>query len=202
MKDHLRNFHLLAIGVALVNIGVLETELYGQIRGVRLPVVKPKAVVKPKVSIPKTTSVSASKPRINGNSLASNRSQHMYGIFRTNKSSGRTSLYKVGISGGKIKKNHELPSSMRKPFSAGSRDYSVRGLSQVQKLNRAAEAKGKNIRYSTRILKKVDNTKGGTTTRKAILGYEKQAVTKYNLLRGTSPTGNKLPRSAKFSRIN
>lgn len=140
--------------------------------------------------------------QVNGNSLASNKPQHLYGIFRTDTQTGKTTLHKFGISGGRTRTGSQLPvAKQRKSLSPG-RDYSNRGQKQVDSLNRQAQRRGQPVKYSTRILKRIPSQPSGQpTARQSITFQEKQAVTKYTAKSGRQPQGNTLPKPAPFSPI-
>lgn len=160
---------------------------------------KPSAV-SPKA--PNSVARATATPRLQGNSLSSNKPQHLYGIFGTNTNTGKTSLHKFGVSGGTSRSGSQLPSSMKRSTLAPTRDYSNRALLQVKQLNKQARAKGEPMTYSTRTLQRVPSQPSSTSSaRKSIVFAEKQAVTKYSANRGSKPVGNNLPNPAPFSRI-
>lgn len=179
------------------------------------PVVVPKPVapapkaaivaIKPSTGSPKASSTVAkatTPARVQGNSLSSNKPQHMYGIFGTNTNSGKTTLQKFGVSGGTSRSGSQLPPSMQRSTLAPTRDYSNRALQQVKQLNKQAQATGQPMKYSTRTLQRVPSQPSPTSSaRKSIVFAEKQAVTKHSANRGSVPAGNALPNPAPFSRI-
>lgn len=154
---------------------------------------------------PKATNTVArppATPRVQGNSLSSNKPQQLYGIFGTNTNTGKTSLYKYGVSGGASSSGGQLPSSMQRSQLAPSRDYSNRALQQVKQLNKQAQATGQPMKYSTRTLQRVPSQPSGSSTaRQSVIAAEKQAVTKHTVNRGSVPAGNTLPNPAPFSRV-
>lgn len=168
----------------------------------------PKAAVTPPRSsavAPKSPNAVArptTTPRVQGNSLSSNKPQQLYGIFGTNTNTGKTSLHKYGVSGGTSKSGSQLPSSMQRSQLAPSRDYSNRALQQVKQLNKQAQSTGQSMKYSTRTLQRVPTQPSGSSTaRQSVIAAEKQAVTKHTVNRGSAPTGNTLPNPSPFSRV-
>ena len=160
---------------------------------------KPSAV-RPKA--PNSVARPTTLPRLQGNSLSSNKPQHMYGIFGTNTNTGKTTLHKFGVSGGTSRSGSQLPSSMQRSALAPKRDYSNRALQQVKQLNKQAQATGQPMKYSTRTLQRVPSQPSSiSSARKSIVFAEKQAVTKHCVNRGSVPAGNALPSPAPFSRI-
>lgn len=161
---------------------------------------KPSAV-SPKA--PNSLARPTTMPRLQGNSLSSNKPQHMYGIFGRKTDAGKTTLHKFGVSGGSSRSGSQLPSSMKRSTLAPTRDYSNRALRQVKQLNKQAQATGQPMKYSTRTLQRIPSqpTSSTSSARKSIVFAEKQAVTKYLANRGSTPAGNKLPNPAPFSRI-
>jgi hypothetical protein len=161
---------------------------------------------------PSTVSQKFSKPtvtqtpsaRIHGNSLYSNKPQHLYGIFGTNTNTGKTTLHKYGVGGGTTKSGSQLAPTSQRGTLAPNRDYSNRGLDQVNKLNKQAQAKGEPVKYSTRNLQRIPSqpASGSQSTRQSILFKEQQAVTKHAISRGSAPEGNSLPKPSQFSRVN
>lgn len=134
-------------------------------------------------------------PRVNGNSKSSNSKQHVYGIFRTNKSTGKTTLYKFGISGGKTRTGDSIRAIRSTKTLAKGRTYSNRALQQVSRLNRAAANSGQGYTYSTRVLRRVvTQPTNRPTARQKALAIEKQLVTSYAGTRGVPPKGNLLPK--------
>ena len=141
-------------------------------------------------------------PVVQGNSRNSNTSQHLYGIFQKNTTTGKVSLNKYGVSGGSSKTGNQLPSAMQKSLQAPKRDYSNRALQQVKQLNKLAQVNQEPVKYSTRTLNRIPSQPAGSTSaRTQILAAEKQAVTKHAVSRGNKPSGNALPNPYPFSRI-
>ena len=158
------------------------------------------STVSPKV--PNTVARSTIPARVQGNSLSSNKPQHLYGILGTNTNTGKTTLHKYGVSGGTSRSGSQLPSSMQRSSLAPTRDYSNRALQQVNQLNKQAQATGQSMKYSTRTLQSVPSQPSvSPTARQSIVAAEKQAVTKHSVNRGSAPAGNALPNPAPFSRI-
>jgi len=164
-------------------------------------IVGPKpSTVSPKA--PSTVARPTTPARVQGNSMSSNKPQHMYGIFGTNLNSGKTTLQKFGVSGGTSRSGSQLPPSMQRSTLAPTRDYSNRALQQVKQLNKQAQSTGQPMKYSTRTLQRVPSQPSSTSSaRKSIVFAEKQAVTKHSANRGSVPAGNALPSPAPFSRI-
>jgi len=107
---------------------------------------------------------------VHGNSIRSTRAQHVYRISRTD-TAGNTTLYKYGISGGKIS-------------AAGK---SGRAQSQVHALNRAA---GGQYRYASDIVRRISE---GSGAREKALELEAILVYWYEALTGAKPPGNIRP---------
>lgn len=216
----------IALGMAFLITPMASAQYRGAVRPPAIrptaPVAKPVApTVAPKpvapavkASVTPTRSSTASrqvasavaKPsaatRVQGNSLSSNKPQHLYGIFGTNTNTGKTSLHKFGVSGGTSRSGSQLPKSMQRSTLAPTRDYSNRAVQQVKQLNKQAQATGQPMKYSTRTLQRIPSRPSGTSTaRQAIVAAEKQAVTKYAVNRGSVPKGNSLPNPSPFSRI-
>jgi hypothetical protein len=144
----------------------------------------------------------APQSKVHGNSLASNSPQTRYGVFRTDTSSGKTSLWKVGVSDKPNVSGARLPQPRTTP--APGRDYSLRAVPQVNKLN-ADKTATQNGRYSfaTRNLEKIPSQPAGQpTARQLVTGGEQQTVTKHALKTGTKPPGNVLPNPSPFSRLS
>ena len=120
---------------------------------------------------------------VHGNSKASQKDQHMYGIYRTPVGGGKTETFKFGVSGGPTKASPQ-----------GKQQLSQRAENQVRSLNR----KNDGYHYSSRILQRAPD-------RSSVLGKEKQAVTKHAMKKGDKvtgpkpPPGNKLPKPEAFS---
>jgi hypothetical protein len=151
---------------------------------------------------PSTAAKPPAAPRVQGNSLSSNKPQHLYGIFGTNTNSGKTTLHKFGVSGGTTRSGSQLPPSMQRSTLAPTRDYSNRALRQVRQLNKQAQATGQPMKYSTRSLQRVPSQPSGSfTARQAIVAAEKQAVTNHAVNRSSIPKGNALPNPSPFSPI-
>lgn len=138
-----------------------------------------------------STARSASSPSrarqraAHGNSAKSNKPQHLYGIFRTerrpNGQTGKTTLHKYGVSGGTTR-------------SGAARESSYRALRQVRQMNQAAAAKGEPATYSTRVLRQVPSQPAGKpTAREVILRAERKVVADAKKARGTKPVGNIRP---------
>ncbi|MEO1528204.1 MAG: hypothetical protein AAFX06_22465 [Planctomycetota bacterium] len=183
-----------------------NAQFRGAIRPPAVRTVAPKPAVRPAPNsaiAPKPKPVTNKPTRaIQGNSLKSNKPQHLYGIFKTNTKSGKTSLHKFGISGGPTKSGAKIPTAIRKNKLAAGRDYSSRAISQVSKLNKQAAAKKAPVKYSTRVLKRIPSQPAGkSTSRQLVVAAEKQAVTKHAVNRGVSPKGNSRPSPAPFSPI-
>jgi hypothetical protein len=179
------------------------------------PVVAPKSIApapKAAISAPKSSTVNPKAPsaaarsttpaHVQGNSLSSNKPQHLYGIFGTNTNTGKTTLHKFGVSGGTSRSGSQLPSPMQRSTLSPTRDYSNRALQQVNQLNKQAQTTGQPIKYSTRNLQSLSSQSSiSSTARQSIIAAEKQAVTKFSVNRGDKPVGNALPNPAPFSRI-
>ncbi len=170
------------------------------------PTSKPPRTPQPSIVSQKSSKSSVTQmpsARVHGNSLASNKPQHLYGIFSTNTNTGKTTLHKVGVSGGTTKSGSQLSSTTQRRTLAPSREYSNRGLDQVSKLNRQAQATGEPVKYSTRNLQRIPSqpTSGSQSARQSILFREQQTVTKYTASRGSAPAGNSLPKPAPFSQV-
>lgn len=206
----------MAIGIGLVMLFPLAASAqYG--RPLRLPTV---ATVRAAVTVPpravscctltraataaRSASTAVSKPtaspRVHGNSLSSNKPQHLYGIFRTDTNTGLTRVYKFGISSGSSRLGHQLPPSMRAKILAPPRDYSNRALQQVKKLNNRAARLNEPAKYTTRVLQRIpSNSSGQLTARQSMAAMEQQAVTKHYNTRGVVPPGNSRPKPTSFS---
>jgi hypothetical protein len=107
-----------------------------------------------------------------GNSRLSTRPQVLYGIFRTDNRTGRTTIEKLGVSGGRT-------------IAGPRRLYSVRAVSQARARNRDPQAND-NARYSSRIL-------GRANDRNTILQMERNAVQRHLQARGARPPRNLRP---------
>lgn len=158
----------------------------------------PKAVTPPS-AYPRNTAIATPRSvvgqakqapsRLHGNSLSSNRPQHVYGIYGVNKNSGTATTYKYGISGGSSRLGNQLPSSMQRQVVALPRDYSDRGLGQARQLNKLSSHDP--VKYSTRVLVRVPpQPPGQPTARQVARKIEDRLVGEYQQKRGDVPIGN------------
>jgi hypothetical protein len=131
---------------------------------------------------------------VNGNSKNSNRPQQVYVITKTD-ANGKTSLHKVGISGGSTSGSGATGRTTLAP----TRDYSNRALAQTRKLNKLNDG----FTYSTRVVKRFEpqTTPGQPTARKQALAFERKMVTDARVKSDAAVKGNILPKPYKFERI-
>lgn len=155
---------------------------------------------RPVVAPPPRPAPPAAGPRVHGNAVAmNNRSQLVYGIYKTDRATGQTQLHKVGVSGGTTRPGSQLPKAQQRTVQAPTRSYSDRALRQTTRLNRDA---GEAAKYSTRVLRRIPaQPAGGPTARQLALAAEKQVVTAAAVKRDVPPPGNKLPKPYDFSRL-
>jgi hypothetical protein len=140
-------------------------------------------------------SLSAIKSTYHGNSNASNKPQSVYLLAETNKRTGQTLPYKVGISG----RANVIPTPL-------TRSITVRALSQARSLNsnpnRATNFPGEQTRIAARNLIKVDSGTLGRTTRETAKALEQRFVTQFAAKHGKPPPGNQLPKPLNDSQLS
>ncbi|MBX3397690.1 MAG: hypothetical protein KF873_03030 [Gemmataceae bacterium] len=137
-------------------------------------------------------------PAVNGNSVTSNRPQHVYGIYRTDTTTGITRAQKYGISGGGIRGSGATGRTILHP----SRDYSARALTQTRAFNAEAVRTGENATYHTRILRRIPpQPSGSPTARQLAVGTEKSLVTQARIKSESAVPKNILPQPYGFSRL-
>ncbi len=138
------------------------------------------------------------KPPVHRNSAKSNARTHVYGIYATNKSTGTTRAYKYGVGSTGTTSGKRIAN--RRTGQSSARTYSRRANGQVNRLNRQAVATGKNVRYSSRVLKTYTSQPSGKPTARG-LAYsgERQLVTR-STAKGRSLPGNQLPKPHPHSR--
>jgi hypothetical protein len=135
---------------------------------------------------------------VHGNSLSSNRSQHVYGIFRTDTTTGQTRLSKFGISdGGTLGSG-----ATGRKILAPTREYSIRAETQARQWNAEAVRTGEQAKYHTRILQRVpEQPAGGPTARQLAVSSEKGLVTQARIKNEAAVPENQRPSPYGYSRI-